>query len=296
MKTQKLNKKAIIICCIVITTTQLFSQIGIGVSGAVNSSAALEVTSSTKGLLPPRMITSDRDLISTPANGLIIYNSTSNKLNVYENGYWSEMSTNTQNEIISGNKTNSGTSTFTGEVTMNAHMMLPMAELCMYSSGKTTRLTNTSWNGVSTASTGWANVVFNSIGSTVGSNTIADSIAGMRLNPSVTLGVGSMKYTSVVSKHFYISLSFSYNGSSSSGNSMNELAFGIFKVSAGGTAALLPESVIIFPNSTTINSSAMHAMTMLAPGESIDFRVIGINGSSSSDVGIRSINFFAMGL
>ncbi len=40
MNTHNLNKKAIIVCLIAITATKLFSQVGIGVTGAVNSSAA----------------------------------------------------------------------------------------------------------------------------------------------------------------------------------------------------------------------------------------------------------------
>ena len=47
------------------------------------SSAILDIRSTTKGFLPPRMTTTQRDAISSPAAGLIIYNTTTNKLNVY---------------------------------------------------------------------------------------------------------------------------------------------------------------------------------------------------------------------
>lgn len=49
-----------------------FSQIGIG-TVSPDASAALDITSTTSGLLPPRMTASERDLISSPAQGLIIY-------------------------------------------------------------------------------------------------------------------------------------------------------------------------------------------------------------------------------
>ena len=55
------------------------AQVGIGVTTAnVNPSAQLEVLSTTKGLLPPRMTTSQRDAINggSPAEGLVIYNTT----------------------------------------------------------------------------------------------------------------------------------------------------------------------------------------------------------------------------
>lgn len=48
-----------------------------------NASAALNVSSTSKGFLPPRMTTTQRNAISSPAEGLVIYNTTTHKLNVY---------------------------------------------------------------------------------------------------------------------------------------------------------------------------------------------------------------------
>ncbi|AWH86076.1 hypothetical protein HYN59_13565 [Flavobacterium album] len=45
---------------------------------AVNASAVLETESTTKGFLPPRMTTAQRDAISNPAKGLMIYNTETN--------------------------------------------------------------------------------------------------------------------------------------------------------------------------------------------------------------------------
>ena len=42
----------------------------------------------TKGFLPPRMTTTQRDAISSPATGLTIYNTTTNALNVYNGSSW----------------------------------------------------------------------------------------------------------------------------------------------------------------------------------------------------------------
>jgi hypothetical protein len=52
-------------------------------SASINASAKLQVESTTQGFLPPRMTTTQRDLISSPAAGLMIYNTTTAKLNVY---------------------------------------------------------------------------------------------------------------------------------------------------------------------------------------------------------------------
>lgn len=65
----------------------LFSD-SVGVGGAPDSTAALTVTSTTQGFLPPRLTTTERNAITSPTAGLVIYNSTTNKLNVYTNVGW----------------------------------------------------------------------------------------------------------------------------------------------------------------------------------------------------------------
>ena len=60
----------------------------VGVGGAAAASAALTVTSTTQGLLFPRMTEVQRDAISAPAAGLVIYNTTTNKLNLRVAAAW----------------------------------------------------------------------------------------------------------------------------------------------------------------------------------------------------------------
>ena len=62
-------------------------RVGIG-TGSVNTSAQLDISSTTKGLLPPRMTEVQRDAIATPAAGLVVYNNDSNALNVYDGTDW----------------------------------------------------------------------------------------------------------------------------------------------------------------------------------------------------------------
>lgn len=52
-------------------------------SELADTKAALEVRSTTQGLLLPRMTTTQRDAITSPPAGLLIYNTTTNKVNVY---------------------------------------------------------------------------------------------------------------------------------------------------------------------------------------------------------------------
>lgn len=52
------------------------------------ASAILDIASTTKGFLPPRMTTTNRDAIASPAQGLVVYNTTTNALNVYNGTAW----------------------------------------------------------------------------------------------------------------------------------------------------------------------------------------------------------------
>ena len=56
-----------------------------------NTTAVLEVSSTTQGFLPPRMTTTERDAITTPAAGLMIYNTTTNKAQCYNGTAWQDL-------------------------------------------------------------------------------------------------------------------------------------------------------------------------------------------------------------
>ena len=56
-----------------------------------DTKAALTVTSTTKGFLPPRMTGTQRDAITSPTAGLMIYNSTTNKLQVRTDAAWVDL-------------------------------------------------------------------------------------------------------------------------------------------------------------------------------------------------------------
>lgn len=55
------------------------------------ASAILALNSTSKGLLFPRMTTTQRNAIATPADGLVIYNTTDNKLQVRAGGAWVDL-------------------------------------------------------------------------------------------------------------------------------------------------------------------------------------------------------------
>jgi hypothetical protein len=57
-----------------------------------SASAVLDLTSTTKGLLPPRVTTTEQNAIATPSAGLIVYNTTLGAYTYYNGSAWKEMS------------------------------------------------------------------------------------------------------------------------------------------------------------------------------------------------------------
>lgn len=74
------------------TLTALYGSVITG-GTSVNASSQLQVDSTTKGFLPPRMTTTQRDAISSPATGLMVYNTTTLATNVYNGTGWGEVET-----------------------------------------------------------------------------------------------------------------------------------------------------------------------------------------------------------
>jgi hypothetical protein len=71
-------------------TARVQSTLKVGAATTQNASAVLDVESTTRGFLPPRMTTAQRDLISSPAAGLIIYNTSTNKHQGYNGSTWND--------------------------------------------------------------------------------------------------------------------------------------------------------------------------------------------------------------
>ena len=77
-----------------INTDHLFvkkeGNVAIGTS-TIDASAKLQVDSTTQGFLPPRMTTTERDAISTPAAGLMVYNTDTNTAECWNGSAWMPM-------------------------------------------------------------------------------------------------------------------------------------------------------------------------------------------------------------
>jgi hypothetical protein len=72
----------------ILTNTTINGKLVVGASNEQNSSAILEANSITKGFLPPRMSTEQRNIISNPVAGLMIWNITNNQIEIYNGSLW----------------------------------------------------------------------------------------------------------------------------------------------------------------------------------------------------------------
>lgn len=96
--------KNLIVIAFLFAATTTSAQVGIG-TATPNASAQLDVTSTNKGLLPPRVAltsTTDVSTISSPATGLVVYN-TANTSDVIAGYYY--YSGSSWNRLMTGIKT-----------------------------------------------------------------------------------------------------------------------------------------------------------------------------------------------
>lgn len=81
-----------LISALLLINFELSGQVAINETGNnPDNSAMLDIQSTTKGLLIPRMTTAQRDAIINPAQSLLIYNTTTKCLEVWENSQWNQI-------------------------------------------------------------------------------------------------------------------------------------------------------------------------------------------------------------
>ncbi len=87
-----MKKNTILLTAVLFTALSTMAQVAINKDGTdPNASAILDVKATDAGFLPPRMTISQRDAISSPADGLVIYNITTECLEFYKGGAWTQL-------------------------------------------------------------------------------------------------------------------------------------------------------------------------------------------------------------
>jgi hypothetical protein len=104
------------------TTNNMEGATAFGTTSAPHASAIVDIVSTAKGLGLPAMATTERDAISSPRDGLAIYNVTLYTLDLRANGAWVSLGTGSGTVTGSGTANHiaywSGTSAITGEAAL----------------------------------------------------------------------------------------------------------------------------------------------------------------------------------
>ena len=88
-----MNKALTILVFLALTIPSMAQNVGIGTT-TPNTSAQLDISSTTKGFLPPRMTAAQRTAISSPTNGLLVYQTDyPSGLYYFNAGVWSSVAT-----------------------------------------------------------------------------------------------------------------------------------------------------------------------------------------------------------
>lgn len=95
-----MKKSSFFIGVFILNSSILFSQVGVNIDGTLpDSSAMLDVKSTTRGFLPPRMTKMELSAIINPADGLIVYCTNCSEdgqgmMAIFMNGAWQMVGTN----------------------------------------------------------------------------------------------------------------------------------------------------------------------------------------------------------
>lgn len=85
-------KKVFLFLLLLLASLGLFAQVSINTDNSdADPSAMLDVKSTGKGLLIPRMTAAERDAIAAPANGLLVYVTTDSSFYFYEGNAWAKV-------------------------------------------------------------------------------------------------------------------------------------------------------------------------------------------------------------
>ena len=141
----KLKLLTTVLIIVLLSSNTIHAQ-SMGISNVAitpDPSSILEMRTTTKGVLIPRMTTAERDLISSPANGLMIYNTSTSRFNFHNGSTWvifvsdstaylsvdagSSLTTSSTSDVVISDMTQTASETATYLVLFNGQVTIPAA-------------------------------------------------------------------------------------------------------------------------------------------------------------------------
>lgn len=279
MKNLNFKEIHLVVIVFILTSNIAIAQLGVGTT-TPNSSAMLDVESTTKGFLPPRMTVTQRDAINSPASGLLVLNTTSNQLNYYNGSSWQIIETDFGNyvDLTSDQSNIAGDKTFTGMLTVAGRLMLPMGEISYFKTSGFNITVPLKATGVSDLGTN-DNMV--KINPGTADTEFVNDVFGTGTDSRLT-------YTGIVGRYFHIALSFSYQPETDK----DQFLFGVAR------NGLVEDSSKLFITTgakAEYQSTAMHVLLWLEPNEYLEF-FVGNLTRTNNYIKMKSFNFVAIGM
>jgi uncharacterized protein (TIGR02145 family) len=151
-----MKKNILFISILVMTSIAASAQVKVGDNPTtINGSAVLEIESTTKGMLLPRMTTAERTAIATPAVGLQVYDTTENANYFFDGTAWQKSATGTI-KFVNGTTPSNAVYT-TGSVAIGIANPATSAALDVTSTNKgflPPRMTNAEMKAIATPENG----------------------------------------------------------------------------------------------------------------------------------------------
>ena len=259
-----------ILCFLLLTVSILQAQVGIGTTSP-EATSQLDLTSTTKGFLVPRMTATQKDAISSPATGLLIYQTDGSAGFYYYTGsVWisSASASLTSLDVLSDAKVE-GTN-FTGSMLLG-HQTTGSLTGANYNTGVGIGAMPGLTSGDKNTAMGYFALNENTVGignTAIGSYSLNGNVAG---NYGIAIGYESMKY----------------GNSASSSFSNSNVAVG-YQSLRGSTTAINN----IGNRNIAIGSSSLLENTSGDDNSAIGYETLRKNTTGSSNVAIGKHNLF----
>ena len=159
-----MKKNITIVMFLVMPLFTINAQVGIGTTNP-DPSSELHIESTDSGLLIPKLTTAQRDAITSPANGLLIFNTDSDEFqfnsNTPETPIWVAFSLTSTVSSSPGQSVKYSNTDITTDVNQNAAINLPVFGTLEWNDNTTLYSVNTGTNSVTIAETGRYRVIVN---------------------------------------------------------------------------------------------------------------------------------------
>jgi hypothetical protein len=245
-------------CCQFIMSAANAQSVAINTDGTVaDATALLDVKSTTKGMLIPRMTTVQRTGISTPATGLLVFDTDTNAFWYYNGTAWTKLEAAGNNWSITGNSATSAGTHFIGTTDEVPFTVKVNNQVAGYLSSTTATVTNynASWGhqALSLNTTGRRNVA-------VGNQSLMNNTTGQF---NTALGFQALMTNALASSNTALGYQTLANNIGSSNTAVGSSALynntnGSFNVSVGSGSMILVTNAT---NNTAVGNNSLSTLT-----------------------------------